>query len=282
MKKILLILLLIFSTRVMAQETIIIYDEDSLPVLNEELRHSRERLILLEGAQTDVETNVTGILPLDNGGTGQDFSGIAEGDMLTVDSAGAMTNVGIGTSGYVWESNGTTGAWRTTVARDGGLRLIATGTIVSGTDIAIEVDKFYRLNFIYEQTDGTTNSLALKFNSDGGADDYLWQYNLIQLDGNGTDAITADNSAPSIPLILNLTANTGYGNGELYISTFDFGGSVRATIQGNMWYDLEGVPYNLVLSAVYDQDVVTSLEFLIGGGSGSTGTYYLYEYRLSI
>ena len=56
---------------IFAQEVIVSYELDSLPVLNHELDRTRERLRAIEDDSTvDLTDEVVGILPLANGGTG--------------------------------------------------------------------------------------------------------------------------------------------------------------------------------------------------------------------
>ena len=57
---------------IFAQEVIVNYELDSLPVLNHELDRTRERLRAIEDDSTvDLTDEVVGILPLVNGGTGE-------------------------------------------------------------------------------------------------------------------------------------------------------------------------------------------------------------------
>ena len=57
---------------IFAQEVIVSYELDSLPVLNHELDRTRERLRAIEDdSSVDLTDEVVGILPLVNGGTGE-------------------------------------------------------------------------------------------------------------------------------------------------------------------------------------------------------------------
>lgn len=65
---------LILCPVIFAQEVIVDYGKDSLPVLNEELRRLRERTRYVEDnldPTIDLTSDVEGILPLANGGTGE-------------------------------------------------------------------------------------------------------------------------------------------------------------------------------------------------------------------
>ncbi len=71
MKKItILTTILLLCTIANAQEVIVGYGDDSLPILNEELRRSRDRLQDLENAPEDL-SDVIGVLDMENGGTGE-------------------------------------------------------------------------------------------------------------------------------------------------------------------------------------------------------------------
>ncbi len=85
---------------IFAQEVIVSYELDSLPVLNRELDRTRERLRAIEDdATVDLTDEVTGILPLDNGGTGSELVD-PDADRIGFwdDSAGEFTWLTAGTN----------------------------------------------------------------------------------------------------------------------------------------------------------------------------------------
>lgn len=110
MRKLLIIIFLFLTIPAYSQtEYLESFSENNLPVLNDTLENTDRRLYDVEQPR-DLTIDVEGILPLGNGGLGADFNGISTGDMF-IGHSGTVGIVGIGTSGYVWQSDGTTADW---------------------------------------------------------------------------------------------------------------------------------------------------------------------------
>lgn len=107
--KIILILALLCTT-VFAQETISKFDDNVLSVLNDELRDLRDRLYVID--DVTLEKNSTNgyiqlkLAPVADGGTGQDFSSTAKGNIIYFSNTGIMSVLSPGTSGYFLQSQG--------------------------------------------------------------------------------------------------------------------------------------------------------------------------------
>lgn len=98
-----LILLLSFPSCAMAQETIVSYDKSSLSVLNEELRQSSSSLRNIKAQIADIlpidlTADVSGVLPIANGGTGSSTPSTAV--------FGSWSSPSTYTSGTVYQATG--------------------------------------------------------------------------------------------------------------------------------------------------------------------------------
>jgi hypothetical protein len=103
-KCIILILSLLFSTPVFAQVDQI--QGESKEYLNQQLRDIVGRMNDVEEATTDLTSEVTGILPLANGGTGQDLSSNNQGDIYYDGGTNGFTRLTPGTDGQFLQTQG--------------------------------------------------------------------------------------------------------------------------------------------------------------------------------
>lgn len=87
-------------------DNVLLNDRNAQETLNDQLRRTSRRLRELEGG-VSLTSGVTGILPVANGGTGKDWSATAAWSIPTFSATGVMGTVGIGTSGYFLQSQGT-------------------------------------------------------------------------------------------------------------------------------------------------------------------------------
>src|SRR3990167_7636980 len=87
MKLLLIILSLFICSFVFAKEVIVGFEDKDLPVLNEVLRDSDDRIRKIENG-VSLTTGVTGILPVTNGGTGLPS---ATDDTVLVGNGGGYT-----------------------------------------------------------------------------------------------------------------------------------------------------------------------------------------------
>lgn len=68
--------------------------------VNDQLRQLQSRINAIEGG-IDINSETSGILDTDRGGTGQDFSVAAQYSIPYFSDTGVMGNIGIGTTGYL-------------------------------------------------------------------------------------------------------------------------------------------------------------------------------------
>ena len=256
--------------------------EKSLPNLNQQLREVERRLNKLDDNVVDIDltSEVTGILPLANGGTGSDFSAIAEGDSFVGGGSNTVAIVGIGTSGYVWTSNGTTASWEDTTVFEGGLHLDST-TSFSGTNsgtISLSADNTYKIIFQATKTTGGAGSIYMVLDEDTG-NNYA-RYEIVKdMDALTADAVSRSAATDRVFTAVSMQALYGrsYGEMEIKLTTSI---TVDAMVFGKVWYDLhdnaEGIHMKEFLTT-YDGGDVAS--FTLHYTSGVTGTVWVYKYR---
>jgi hypothetical protein len=161
MKRFVLFLLLILPTLAHAQEVITSYDPQTLPVINEELRKSSAGISSVRKQIADLlpldlslyGSNVTGILPIAAGGTGQDTAQEAIDALLP---AQATAN------GKFLTSNGSASSWGT-VASSGYSNVLfqwhGTDIINDAYGVYLNGTKVGANNYLYSNS-GTANALA--------------------------------------------------------------------------------------------------------------------------
>lgn len=180
MRRLLFLLLIILPSLAHAQETIVSYDNNSLPILNEELRQSSASLRNIKAQVADLlpidlslyGTETTGISPIAAGGTGQDTAQEAIDSLMDASS---------GDAGQVWTTDGTNGAWGDV---DNGFNLVSTTTF-SRTDcesgcrknISIDDTKNYLLTWVARGWNDGGNPPGVRlsyilFNNDTGSKYY--------------------------------------------------------------------------------------------------------------
>lgn len=157
-----LISLLLLTTGVHGAEYIESYDENTLPVLNDELRDIDRRL----REDVNLTSKVTGILPLVNGGTG---SALTDPNIDEIfywdDSAGVTDLLGIGSGLQV-----TSGSLEVTTEIPVNTFEWVSNTAISDTtatsNIAILQGEVYKMviNFTPTDTANEVDSLILQFN----------------------------------------------------------------------------------------------------------------------
>jgi hypothetical protein len=115
-----LVIFLMFSVNAFALDGVNVVPENqdsktSVVQINDEMRKTTRRVMALEGGLGLDGSLITGILPIEKGGTGQDFSSVPANNVPYFSSTGVMGNIGIGTTGYVltagsppsWQSKNT-------------------------------------------------------------------------------------------------------------------------------------------------------------------------------
>lgn len=90
----------------------------------------------LIGANVNLASNVTGTLPVANGGTGA--ATLAANNVLLGNGTSALQAIAPGTSGNVLASNGTT--WASSAPTFGNKAFVATGSLSSGQPVALRSD----------------------------------------------------------------------------------------------------------------------------------------------
>jgi hypothetical protein len=97
--------------------------------------------VLSAGAVNLASSEVTGILPVANGGTGEDLSAMTAGSMLYADAMGSFTTLPIGTNGQILSVTGGVPTWTAAPstsfsALTSGTNTTATMTVGSGATLA--------------------------------------------------------------------------------------------------------------------------------------------------
>jgi hypothetical protein len=262
-----LTLCLLLCGPAMAQEVIVEYSDNSLPVLNESLRNTQSRL-------NYVENN---IIPAERGGTGLNLSGGNSGVLLQTTGSGIGT-LPQGTSGQYLQSNGVNSSPSFTTITST-LQLVSTTTVTNAKttgNIAISPTENYMVVFnltLGTGSSGTTGDLTLLFNADSGAH-YDQQNNLGAVAVNQSSVLLVsgaddENSKSGLPIAGDLYI---YPQGSFALKQVFIKGDCLAT-------DISG---NKLLSNMFsdywrNSDTLTSFVINWSGNNNLNGNVYLYK-----
>jgi len=291
MKNLLFIIILLFCSIGNAQEVIVSYDESTLSVLNEELRWARERIDTIETEATDIDltSEVSGVLPVENGGTGG-LLPLAYGGTGT-----AFTDPGADRIIF-WDDSESTTAWLTpntgieisgtnlnvTASTSGGWEFVETGTIADATTVTITEtlaeDTVYRL--VVEGFLGANDTnIYMTINADSSGSEYSWIANgLITTPTEIQESNTGDDE---IRLHGAVNATPGYSSYILdaTITVFEsvtHGSKTMVSWQYSSIKDSSGC-ITTTGAGVYDGGLATTIELISSYAAQLNGRYYLYK-----
>lgn len=158
MRILLALIISLVSGLVQAQETIVKYDDNSIPVLNEELRRTRQSSSANGISIIALQNDVTALEAMFDTSLGHDHDG-TDSKKVPI----ANINTAGGTSGQVWTADGSGGgSW----GQAGALKWISTTTLTNGTStgaISIDHAKEYFVVFEALDTDSTDDEIAITF-----------------------------------------------------------------------------------------------------------------------
>jgi len=231
------------GTNSVAQETLKGFDKKKdLPTLNKIIRRSARRLNAIEGG-ISLTTGVTGILPVANGGTGQNHSTNNQGDIYYDNGTDEFTRLTPGTSGQFLQTQGASAnpKWTT-----GGMKLISTTTktgAANSEDITIEVSKQYYVTFEIDNATNTDCRVEILFNSSTAGGTYAWSgegrtmntTSAVLTDGDESDTtiVLMDDGTEQYVKLMDTSGNNGFIRGTLFIDTNKISTVYSAFITGN-------------------------------------------------
>jgi len=202
----------------------------------------------------DVSSEITGTLPVANGGTGA--TTLTANSVLLGNGTSAPLAVAPSTSGNVLTSNGTT--WESVAPAGGGAwELISATTLstsVAQVDIAIPTGyKEYILMLQNVQTVSNGGNMALRTSTDGGSTfsngngDY--RHSIMQLDSNGNSSNDTSNTTNSIFLNSSGTSTANYDGFNMVMHIHAPGDTTQTTMDWRASF-LDALQYlELVLGA---------------------------------
>ncbi len=101
-------IILLLAVNVQAQEFVAELDDIGRNIINEQMRRTYSRIDTLENATVSLTSGVSGVLPMANGGTGEDLSGESQGSIVFMGSDTTLDMLSPSTtSGWYLQSNGT-------------------------------------------------------------------------------------------------------------------------------------------------------------------------------
>ena len=231
--------------------------------------------------QIELTDGVSGILPLDNGGTGQDLSSTHQGDIYYDNGTNAFSRLLPGSDGQILRTSGpsTIPGWA-----NPGMQLISTET-PSGVDesagITIEASKSYLCVFEIN-TLSADAKLEIRFNSlETGIYDFSGQ-NYIYHD---TATQTLYNGDGGSGIKMSDTDLDGDGNdfatGHFFFSTYKVGTAYSAFVHGgNMVAETAATTqreFYQFMGYVDSNITVASIELATDGAETFSGTIQVYE-----
>lgn len=278
-KKLILIFFLLFvSLDANAQENVFV-QSDGLTIMNEVER----RLLRMEGDIVDLgSSEVTGVLPVANGGTGQDLSANNQGDIYYDNGTNEFTRLTPGNSGQFLKTQGTSAnpAWASI-----GIGLIqseafSTATSVSITQAIADGD-VYKIIFDGEEDGTSTWEPALRINSDSSGSDY--NYLITGSTMTGAASITAISrgsvAADEIPL---LNSGNDLNTSGPFIVEIIITGRVSAS---QINFKLSGGSNDAGLDITFGQGnyasgTPASIQLIRLSGTGTiSGRFYVYKFN---
>lgn len=255
-------------------EVLVDFDKKSLPVINDELRRTSRRLRDHEGG-IHINTGTTGILTVDRGGTGQDFSAVTMNTVTYFSSDGVMSASPSSQGSTIKFLRGDF-----TWAEATYLKLVSTTTITASAnsgDIEIDPTKNYRV--VFNITAPPNNDIpAIRFNSDATTNAYGYVYRTLS-----TGAVAADvgDAAADEIRMASATSNAtdSETQGEFYLLSQSTSNSKRYQVRGSLWGEsaADSPRYSEFYGFWGNTATGSSFEMFFTGGGTYTGKIYLYE-----
>lgn len=243
--------------------------------------------ILIGDGTTDPVTlnafsSSTGQLNTANGGTGQDFSAVHQGDIYYDNGGNAFVRLLPGTDGQFLRTSGpsTIPGW---AEPDMALISVTAGTGTNSGNITIEASKQYLVTFNLKTSTTSTAQVDIDFQSDGGNN-----YSGLATGYTYADAPTEDHRAVASGTGIPVTADNpigsnalpGFIQGRMYISTYlvnsAAGADISAIVHGDWVGYLGSVGFGRFAGDYEVDTTITDFEFIFGNNV----TYDIKVYEL--
>lgn len=221
-------------------------------------------------------TQVSGTLPVGNGGTGA--TTLTANNVLLGNGTSAVQVVAPGTTGNVLTSNGTT--WASTAPAGGGSLILLQSVVASGS-ATVTLNAFSSTydNYIIYVDDciPVTNATDLRMRVNGKTADYSWVYqSLISTSTTQTNAF-ANTTGTFLPI--NLSVSNGLKGGAI-VDIVGRAHSAPMIVWRSTFYSSGR---RFVLGSGGHEDILnlSSVTFLMSSGNISAGNFRLYGIKKS-